>query len=1373
MTMEGNENQADQAQKELVESKMSNRNRHSHTYNEGRARLTVESQLDFLEKVVVTNDTIIAWPIRCTDPPIIVQQNDGGNRISNGTSNTGLQPPADSPKEAVLANEKNHPNVSVEVKVDSIAVQHPTNCHALDIQARVHIKQKFNPGRYTQTGTSEFSNTEQKNAVSEVDNAMETTNLGARPTSPIHSFKSCLAFCSPTDPNISGSLTIQGHISPDGRLLITPEGVTTDDRTRFPSQPGHHHERTEAISGSDQGELKSVEPGKTGSIVDPEKSITYVRPGSNCEVQVQENCTFDQNPDGALELHLSRMLQIQPTNQKDDTEHVDGQAIMDTEKVQQLGSPEQTEKEPLGLSVEQADGSRLNESLEMRQTEIETDIPPEVVSPARVSETSIQIADQQADNADNTALAPETVNIVDQEHNGVIEENKTTPRVSASSNREGPNSVNEADVGKTSVEEKEKEDINELKEDSGLEKCPEQLEGVENVDNIQVVEKMDTIGQQKAPEVEVDNETDEMRNLPSSDQLDQEGITSVVQNENLGPPEATAMEMEQSVEQQVGEGDEGLPASLLLGTTEQGEEGWEPTDVQEPQEVESPTTGAETPTKKSEEKTVDVVETGQSDQVNVAESAELDVEKQVTQEVDEGERKLVESQVVDTTEPGEEGLAFTDAEELRELESPISDEEKPSKTQEGMDVDVTVEPSEVAKPETTWEAPEEKSTSREPENKQERPELRETEPTDIRRLSTTSATAQAEQRDKQFHEVASNITTQVLENTVNRLENDQLEVDNSQQDAEPQPVDEAGEENIVEPLNEVTDVAELGERPSTNSKELLGVLDNPTVSEPPLASEVPICSEGEHPPTRESGSKIMCDAEVGTDPNALVFMGPCSDGVDSESSQSLQHFRYRHRRFYRSTGIVSEHATPTFSRHYEKGQGRRSVRTADALTPVANQTNSPSKPERSDGHSSDTQASTESSEYQRMTINLLNTLTTTAELLKTQMKRQSNARARKRAQEGALKDRKASEDLGAVNAQNASCAEPEDWIKLNPPHFLQRSSRNEESNANKRPKRHFSSCSSKDLMRNIGSYAQYKSVVNKHNQGGVIPAIAKFGSRRPNLCCDCSSESKYSARLCATKAGDVSYSKQRCLNKRVPREDKRTLETPDTNGQCHNARSTQVLHEAVEEDEIPLVLTELNLCSISQTQTPVPLKNQTIGPFESEPEFDLHDNPQKNRWFESNYKQTKPDRYSSSLSQDISADCSTQSEQSSHLSNQFILECHKSGQQECHKNLVRPMLCPSTRYKMVSSKNDSNLNAKVEFHNKQNRTTRTTCCSVQSQSHRKILHMLHGESSAVQKIHDVLANSPPESVMSESEDSANMEADHSVVSGTTSASKER
>ncbi|TPP62169.1 hypothetical protein FGIG_11953 [Fasciola gigantica] len=1101
MTMEENENQADQAQKELVESKMSNRNRHSHTYNEGRARLTVESQLDFLEKVVVTNDTIIAWPIRCTDPPVIVQQNDGVNRIANGTSNTGLQPPADSPKEAVLANEKNHPNVSVEVKVDSIAVQNPTNCHALDIQARVQIKQKFNSGRYTQTGTSEFSNTEQKNAVSEVDKAKETDNLGARPMSPIHSFKSCLAFCSPTDPNISGSLTIQGHISPDGRLLITPGGVTTDDRTQFPSQSGHHHERTEAISGSDQGELKSVEPGKTGSIVDPEKSITYVRPGSNCEVQVQENCTFDQNPDGALELRLSRMLQIQPTNQKDDTEHVDGQAIMDTEKVQQLGSPEQTEKEPLGLSVEQADGSRLNESLEMRQTEIETDIPPEVVSPARVSETSIQIADQQADNADNTALASETVNIVDQEHNGVIEENKTTPRVSASSNRDIPNAINETDVSKTSVEEKEKEDNNEQKEDSGLEKCPEQLEGVENVDNIQVVEKMDTIGQQKAPEVEVDNETDDVRNLPISDQLDQEGITSVVQNENLGPPEATAIEMEQSVEQQVGEGDEGLPTSLMLGTTEQGEEGWAPTDVQEPQEVESPTAGAETPTKQSEEKTVDVVETGQSDQVNVAESAELNVEKQVAQEVDEGERKLVESQLVDTTEQGEEGLAFTDAEELREQESPISDEEKPSKTQESMEVDVTVEPSEVAKPETTWEAPEEKSAPREPENKQERPELKETEPTNIRRLSTTS--------------------------------------------------------------------------------------------------------------------------------DSLV--GGCSPSLH----------------------------------------------------------------------------------------------------------------------------------MGNL-----------DWIKLNPSHFLQRSSRNEESNANKRPKRHFSSCSSKDLMRNIGNYAQYKSVVNKHNQGGVIPAIEKFGNKRPNLCCDCSSESKYLARLCATKAGDVSYSKQRCFNKRVPSEDKRTLEKPDTNGQCHNARSTQVLHEAVEEDEIPLVPTELNLCSISQTQTPIPQKNQTIGPFASMPEFDLHDSPQKSRWFESNYKRTKPDRYFSSLSQDISADCSTQSEQSSHLSNQCILECHKSGQQECHENLVRPMLCPSTRYKMVTSKNDSDVNAKLESQIKQNRTTRTTCCSVQGQSHRQILHLLHGESSAVQKIHDVLVNSPPASLMSESEDNENLEADHSVVSGTTSASKE-
>lgn len=582
--MEENENQADQANKELAESKTSNRTRHSHTYNEGRARLTVESQLDFLEKVIVTNDTIIAWPIRCSDPSAIMEENDGGHKIAEGADDTGLQLPANVMTEEETNDETNHPNVSVEVKFDGIAMQHPTSCRALDIQARVQITQKFSPGRSTQSGTNDISSTEQKNAVPEVDNVMDTTNGGTRSASPIHSFKSRLAFCSSTDPNISGSVTIQGQISPDGRLLITPEGITTDIGNRLVSQSGPHKERTEVITNSDQAELKSLEPGKVSNIFCLPKSVSCVGSDSKYEVQVQEGCTYDQNPEAALEVHLSRTLEIHATNQTDDTEHVNDKPIMGTEEVQQLASPDQTEKEPLGLSIEQADGSRLNERMEVKQLEVETDIPQDNVSPACVPEPQTEVADQYADNAENTALASETVNVLDQEHGRDAEEDKVGSRVSVSSNPEGPENVGMSENVQPTTEDRENEGI-EQTEVSGIANCPEKLDGVENVDNIQVVEQRETAERQNVPSTEVDNGPNQVGNLPESDQPG-EGVTSVVEPEKLPPPEATAMEMEQSVEQQVGEGEEGIPKSLVLGATEQGEEGWAPTNTQEPQEME-------------------------------------------------------------------------------------------------------------------------------------------------------------------------------------------------------------------------------------------------------------------------------------------------------------------------------------------------------------------------------------------------------------------------------------------------------------------------------------------------------------------------------------------------------------------------------------------------------------------------------------------------------------------------------------------------------------------------------------------------------------------------------------------------------------------
>ncbi|VDP80110.1 unnamed protein product [Echinostoma caproni] len=1362
-----NEQLTGQSQNNPAETKQLNRNKQSHNYTEGRARMTIESQLDFLEKVIVTTDTIIAWPIRCADPPVVVQQEDSEQKTIKEAKDHALAIQSASSRGAINSGEDECPNVSVQVKVDSTTVQHPTACHAFDIQAHVQIKQKFSPTRIGHTGTNEPGTSEKRNTLVESDNAPGTTSVPARTMSPIHSFKSRVAFSSPTDPTISGSVTIQGHISPDGKLLIAQDGIAVDESTQYSPQSASHQQRADMVSNVGQSAIKLKEPSGSETVVIPTQTVMHLEPTSKYQIEVQESCTYDQTPEGALELRLSRTLEIQPTNEKDGTEQIGDPARQDAAEVLQLPSPEQTKTEPLGLSVEMVDESKLNETLEMKQSDFGPDVEQDMDSPgnAPVSDKVMKeieaTLNQQADTVENAALpvntlplASETVNVVDQEPSGLADEYKKLTSKSSGGSDEGLR----RDTNEQEGEKDEAKDEAIQQEEGGLERCPEQADDIDNVDNTQLVETNQILS-----EVQLDkNDADkELINLAEAEEPVQDVVNSFIQTDNVVPQEINTIGIEQSLGQKVSEEQEGPSALPMVDTDGIGGEYIATTDIQEPQEVREPTTGEEPVVTLPEDVQLDVVQTVPREEENPSE-----------QKIEDTQEDQVAPLVANESEPVEEDQAPICVQESQELQSPTTVEEPTSRdevVQPNEDQPAPVQKIKVSINDTEDEPPQpDEEISTQPEEKlaneviegnedqlpieknlaegdpelteaqakpsepkpeeqtaQDFPSVEKSQTTDgpVPVLESRESTIQ---KEKECHAVAADITNQVLETAFDRIARSvpenatspELPTDTKEESTTvgpgediPAPVVEENEEQKqdVQPVQSavesagheevVVDTTTLTERRSSKSKELPTELKNPVVLQSP---ELAANSEVEQLPVRQYGDKILCDAEVSTVPDDLGLTGLGSDGVESESSQSLQHFRYRHRRVYRGTGVVSERNTPTLSHRGEKGhRGKRVARQPTGeITAAPNETPSPGKMENSDG--SGTQTSSEGSEYQRMTMNLLNTLTTTAELLKTQLRRQSNAKARKRGQrnanekpdEGTDKQMKHIQDLGSMNAQNASCAEPDIWNKFWPTLFRQRSEINKYDLGKTKRKRYLSTCSRRDLIRDPYVSELYTSlvrVVRPHDDN----IIGMANKRIVDGIESCSSCFANPTRLCHSHT--IMLDDIICPTHEYSLIAQNRFYKPASflhldSDQFHMARPTQVLHEAVEEDGSSIVSTELNPCLSPRSQLPI-YQSPKVSKKKSVNDQNLAGQKFPKRTgiktafrdttsqpcsqcqaLRSIHKSTMSASTSTSLSEELPLELG-QNDRPKPCTTQCILGCHQSGLADLHKKSSRITHC--------------------------------------------------------------------------------------------------
>ncbi|KAF7256330.1 hypothetical protein EG68_06479 [Paragonimus skrjabini miyazakii] len=106
-----------------------------HISNEGHARLTTETSADLLEKVVVTNDTVIAWPIRLSSVNVM-EQHEQKIQEPEKSPNPVVDPPAETDvKRPDTAESIPKSTMSMSLQVDGLFGPPIVN-----IQTRVQLK---------------------------------------------------------------------------------------------------------------------------------------------------------------------------------------------------------------------------------------------------------------------------------------------------------------------------------------------------------------------------------------------------------------------------------------------------------------------------------------------------------------------------------------------------------------------------------------------------------------------------------------------------------------------------------------------------------------------------------------------------------------------------------------------------------------------------------------------------------------------------------------------------------------------------------------------------------------------------------------------------------------------------------------------------------------------------------------------------------------------------------------------------------------------------------------------------------------------------------------------------------------------------------
>ncbi|CAL8068221.1 unnamed protein product [Calicophoron daubneyi] len=327
------------------------------------------------------------------------------------------------------------------------------------------------------------------------------------------------------------------------------------------------------------------------------------------------------------------------------------------------------------------------------------------------------------------------------------------------------------------------------------------------------------------------------------------------------------------------------------------------------------------------------------------------------------------------------------------------------------------------------------------------------------KVTVSSGGSVHEVTDRRIREMAEGFTLKVLATIMNLLEEDgvlaadaiekslqnisgtsdeaQPSLSSSENLEEKPAEEEKSRKASVEQTGTEKEVAEPPE--VTASQELL-----PVLSATESAPESGVNEKPEKKDTVEDEKTLKetnkRDAEVNTGREDIMYPPEAGENEESEWSQTVHRFHYSHRRHFGPKGANQERQRSPHRSHTPK--------KCNTLTRIVSENpqdgsevelyvRTPSSTfgrridenhENSDEVSSNTATTTDTSDLQRMTLTLLNTLTTTAELLRTQYERR---KARTLKQHKARTSHSTQPDINesrneadALATKNASCAEP-------------------------------------------------------------------------------------------------------------------------------------------------------------------------------------------------------------------------------------------------------------------------------------------------------------------------------------------------------------
>ncbi|CAH8656738.1 unnamed protein product [Dicrocoelium dendriticum] len=110
--------------------------------NEGRARVTTETQVDLMEKIVVTNDTLVGWPIRLSS--VNVHEHEEQQIVSLDDARQAASPTKANVESSSKPMEFNdgviQPSLSMSVQVGSVFNHQLLNGTGFNIQTRVELR---------------------------------------------------------------------------------------------------------------------------------------------------------------------------------------------------------------------------------------------------------------------------------------------------------------------------------------------------------------------------------------------------------------------------------------------------------------------------------------------------------------------------------------------------------------------------------------------------------------------------------------------------------------------------------------------------------------------------------------------------------------------------------------------------------------------------------------------------------------------------------------------------------------------------------------------------------------------------------------------------------------------------------------------------------------------------------------------------------------------------------------------------------------------------------------------------------------------------------------------------------------------------------